>query len=53
MVVSACSGHGFKFSPVIGNIVADLLKDDRTAIELFMKNRYLARLAYHTGMNLE
>jgi sarcosine oxidase len=25
LVVSPCSGHGFKFAPVIGEIVADLL----------------------------
>jgi sarcosine oxidase len=24
IVVSACSGHGFKFAPVIGEILADL-----------------------------
>lgn len=30
LVVSACSGHGFKFCPVIGEIVADLVCDGRT-----------------------
>ncbi|CAN5268399.1 N-methyl-L-tryptophan oxidase [soil metagenome] len=41
-IVSACSGHGFKFSPVIGEITADLVTDGRTRhdIELFR----LARL---------
>jgi sarcosine oxidase len=29
-VVSACSGHGFKFAPVLGEIVADLAVDGRT-----------------------
>lgn len=29
-VLSACSGHGFKFSPVIGDIAADLVCDSRT-----------------------
>ncbi len=29
-VVSACSGHGFKFAPVIGDIAADLVLDRRT-----------------------
>ena len=29
-LVSACSGHGFKFAPVIGEVVADLVLDGRT-----------------------
>ena len=27
---SACSGHGFKFAPVIGEILADLVLQGRT-----------------------
>lgn len=36
-VVSACSGHGFKFAPVLGEIAADLALDGGTEhpIELF------------------
>ena len=30
LVISACSGHGFKFGPVIGDIAADLLCDGGT-----------------------
>jgi sarcosine oxidase len=30
VVVSACSGHGFKFAPVMGDIVADLLLEGGT-----------------------
>jgi sarcosine oxidase len=30
VVVSACSGHGFKFAPVIGDIAADLAIDSET-----------------------
>jgi sarcosine oxidase len=30
VVVSACSGHGFKFAPVIGDIAADLALDGGT-----------------------
>jgi sarcosine oxidase len=30
LVASACSGHGFKFSSVIGEILADLVLDGRT-----------------------
>lgn len=29
-VISACSGHGFKFAPIIGDIAADLVIDRRT-----------------------
>jgi sarcosine oxidase len=27
LIASACSGHGFKFAPVIGEMVADLIED--------------------------
>jgi sarcosine oxidase len=39
---SACSGHGFKFAPVIGEILADLVTDGRTSwpIERFRANRF-------------
>jgi sarcosine oxidase len=30
VVISACSGHGFKFAPVIGDIAADLVCDGTT-----------------------
>ena len=30
VVLSACSGHGFKFAPVIGDIAADLLLEGKT-----------------------
>lgn len=42
LVVSACSGHGFKFCPVIGEIVADLVTRDETAhdIGLFRLDRF-------------
>jgi sarcosine oxidase len=30
VVASPCSGHGFKFSPVIGEIVADMAIDGTT-----------------------
>ena len=33
-VVSACSGHGFKFAPVIGDIAADLVIDGRTSRDI-------------------
>jgi sarcosine oxidase len=34
VVVSACSGHGFKFAPVIGDIAADLVSQRRTSREI-------------------
>ena len=30
LVVSACSGHGFKFAPVVGDIAADLVLEGGT-----------------------
>ena len=35
-VVSACSGHGFKFAPAIGEIVADLLAGSPPRVDLSM-----------------
>ena len=42
VMVSACSGHGYKFAPVIGEIVAQLVVDGRTthAIEQFSLARF-------------
>ncbi len=34
LVISACSGHGFKFSSTIGEIAADLLLEGRTSLDL-------------------
>ena len=34
ILVSACSGHGFKFAPVIGEIVADLATQATTAHDI-------------------
>lgn len=41
LIVSPCSGHGFKFCPIIGEIAADLLVNGRTAwpISLFQLGR--------------
>jgi sarcosine oxidase len=45
LVVSPCSGHGFKFCSVVGEIVADLVTDDRTAhdIAVFRLSRFERR----------
>ena len=36
LVVSACSGHGFKFVPVVGEIIADLVTTGRSRFDLSM-----------------
>lgn len=43
LIVSPCSGHGFKFCPVIGEIAADLILQNRTRhpIERFGLRRLL------------
>ncbi len=33
-VITACSGHGFKFAPVVGDIAADLVIDGRTSRDI-------------------
>jgi sarcosine oxidase len=45
LLVSPCSGHGFKFSPVIGEIVANLIVDGRSTFDLapFKLSRFLGR----------
>ena len=44
LVVSACSGHGFKFCSVVGEILADLALDGGTRhdISLFASARLTA-----------
>lgn len=46
-LVSACSGHGFKFAPAIGEIVADLVADGTTRwdLSLFSPARFGAPAA--------
>ena len=34
VIASPCSGHGFKFTPVIGEILADLAIDGQTAHDI-------------------
>jgi sarcosine oxidase len=42
IVASPCSGHGFKFASVIGEVLADLVCDGRTEhpIEMFRLGRF-------------
>jgi sarcosine oxidase len=44
IVVGGGSGHAFKFSPVIGRAVANMLLDGRSAIPVFEKMRHLFKL---------
>jgi sarcosine oxidase len=45
VVVSACSGHGFKFATAIGEIVVDLLtgSPSRYDLSLFRMTRFLSQ----------
>jgi sarcosine oxidase len=45
VVVSACSGHGFKFATAIGEIVADLVADvkPRFDLDMFRMTRFQTR----------
>jgi sarcosine oxidase len=42
-VISACSGHGFKHSAGIGNVVAEMMTEGRSSIDLapFSISRFL------------
>jgi sarcosine oxidase len=44
VVVSACSGHGFKFAPAVGEIAADLVLEGKTRqpIEFLRLDRFAA-----------
>ncbi|MHB8590182.1 MAG: N-methyl-L-tryptophan oxidase [Candidatus Dormibacteraceae bacterium] len=46
VVISACSGHGFKFAPVIGDVAADLACERGTSrdISRFSLTRFLKRV---------
>jgi sarcosine oxidase len=39
LIASACSGHGFKFAPVIGEILADLMEGERQRFDLSLFRR--------------
>lgn len=47
LVVSACSGHGFKFASVLGEVVADVVTRGRSAFDLtpFRLARFSAQAA--------
>lgn len=39
VVVSACSGHGFKFAPLVGRLAAELVLEGRTGVDPFERDR--------------
>jgi sarcosine oxidase len=45
ILASPCSGHGFKFASVIGEVLADLACDGRTEhpIDMFRLRRFEAK----------
>ena len=45
VVGSACSGHGFKFGPLTGRLLADLVMDGRTSVADFERVRESFALA--------
>jgi sarcosine oxidase len=51
VVASPCSGHGFKFAPVVGSIVADLALDRATGhdIDMFRLHRFGSVATIPTG----
>ncbi|HJT38444.1 MAG TPA: hypothetical protein VJ818_08470, partial [Actinomycetota bacterium] len=34
VIASACSGHGFKFAPIVGDIVADIVDGTESSVPL-------------------
>lgn len=42
IVVSACSGHGFKFAPAVGELAADLVDGEAEPLTLFAADRWSA-----------
>jgi sarcosine oxidase len=48
LLVSPCSGHGFKFASVVGEIVADLVESDATRHEIGLFR--LGRLARRSAL---
>lgn len=58
LVVSCCSGHGFKFAPIIGDIAAQIVtskseyKDVKTRNEAYNTWSHLFKFPYHQEKGL-
>jgi glycine/D-amino acid oxidase-like deaminating enzyme len=54
LIVSPCSGHGFKFSSAIGEIVTDLVTEGESALDLtpFRLARFGSRSAVDSPAKL-
>jgi sarcosine oxidase len=61
LVCSCCSGHGFKFAPIIGEIISQIVtpiseetNNSSTKVKnpAFNKWQHIFRIAYHQGVNL-
>jgi glycine/D-amino acid oxidase-like deaminating enzyme len=61
LICSCCSGHGFKFAPIIGEIISQIVtpiseetKNSSTKVKnpAFNKWQHIFRIAYHQGVNL-
>lgn len=48
VIGSACSGHAFKFGPLTGRILSELLLDGKTSLEVFERHRDAFRLDAHS-----
>jgi glycine/D-amino acid oxidase-like deaminating enzyme len=54
-IVSCCSGHGFKFSPIIGDIVAQVVsseKEGETTNQAYNNWKHLFKFSYHKEKGL-
>jgi sarcosine oxidase len=47
VIGSACSGHGFKFGPLTGRLLSELLLDGRSSLDVFERHRDAFRLKSH------
>ena len=52
LIVSCCSGHGFKFAPVLGKVISDVVSTGKS-IEAFEKYKHALSIPYHRGVDLE
>lgn len=49
---STCSGHSFKFGPLVGRILSDMILTGTTSVKLFRDNKFKFSIHYHKGVDL-